>query len=422
MLDNNSDKIFAHIIAIGDELLIGQVIDTNSSFIAKELNKVGVEVVKISSISDKEEEIIKNIESAALQNTHFIITTGGLGPTKDDITKHTLAKMFGVQLFRSEEVYKHIENLFASYNLVLNNYSKTQADLPTATIPLHNSRGTAPGMWTKYKNSIVINLPGVPKEMKGLIEEQVIPKIQKEFKMPHILHRTILSVGIPESLLAENLHEWEINLPKELKLAYLPHGVRVRLRISGYSSNLEELENLVSKKEQELIQLLGVTHQPYSDEPIEKQIYSLLTDKKLTISVAESCTGGAISAKIVSQQGASSIYMGGVVAYANQIKINELKVNSDTIKEYGAVSEQTVAEMAKNICQIYKTDIGLATSGIAPSFGVKNEEQGKVYIAVCYKEKVTVINHKLINLTRKEFIDSVVEKALQQVIHLITEV
>jgi nicotinamide-nucleotide amidase len=418
MSKEKSKKIYAHLIAIGNELLIGQVIDTNSSFIAKELNKIGVEVIKISAISDNENEITKTIQKAS-KKAHIIITTGGLGPTKDDITKHTLAKLFGVDLVKNESVYLHIEKLFADYNLTMNAYTRTQANLPVNTIALHNGRGTAPGMWTKYNKGIIINLPGVPKEMKGLIEDQVIPKIKETFKTPHILHRTLLSLGVPESVLAENLHDWEINLPKQIKLAYLPNGTTVRLRISGYDSDAKKIEKLVSEKELELIHLLGNTYEPYNELPLEKQLFDLLKHKNLTISVAESCTGGAISAKIVSQPGVSDFFMGGIVAYSNEIKKKLLNVSAKTLEEHGAVSEQTVTEMATNMSQLYNTTIAIATSGIAPSPKISNKEEGKVYFGIYYKGKVKVYFYQLINLTRQGFIDSVVEKALKNTIEII---
>ena len=417
---NNSNKIFAHLISIGNELLIGQVVDTNSSFIAKELNQVGVEVIKISAISDKEEEIIKEIELASKQ-AQVIITTGGLGPTKDDITKYTLAKLFGVELIKNEEVYKHIENLFAKYNLPLNSYTKSQADLPKSTLALHNRKGTAPGMWTQYKKSVVINLPGVPTEMKTLITEQVLPKIQQKFNTPFILHKTLVSNGLPESILAEKLHDWEINLPKELSFAYLPNGKRVRLRISGYDSNLQKLEQLVLEKERELIELLGGFYEPYSDEPLERQLYELLKKKNLTISVAESCTGGAVSAKIVTQAGISDYFIGGMVSYSNKIKINQLKVNQQTIEKYGAVSEQTVCEMAKKISELYHTDIGVATSGIAPSINIGEDQEGKIFMAIYYKGNTKVYDYKFINLSRMGFIETAVNQALKNVIQLLSK-
>jgi nicotinamide-nucleotide amidase len=418
MTQPKSNKVFAHIVVIGNELLIGQVIDTNSSFIALELNKIGVEVSKISAISDTEKDIIGTIKMGA-KKSQIIITTGGLGPTKDDITKHSLAKMFGAKLVRDEAVYAHIKKLFATYNLPMNAYTKTQAEIPQGTIALPNSKGTAPGMWTKFGNCTLINLPGVPKEMKALMQEQVIPKIQQTFETPYIVHKTLLSVGKPESELAENLHEWEITLPKQIQLAYLPNGKRVRLRLSGYGPKKKEIAQLVFQKEQELIGLLGNFYEPYTEEPLQEQLYSLLKQKKLTLAVAESCTGGAISAKIVSQPGISQFFMGGVVAYSNEIKESQLKVKKETLKKFGAVSKETITEMATNLSQIFQTNIAIATSGIAPSPNIQTKEEGKIYIGIFFGGKTFVFYDQLINLTRNQFIDQVVERALKNLIQII---
>ncbi|MFA9289663.1 MAG: CinA family nicotinamide mononucleotide deamidase-related protein [Solirubrobacteraceae bacterium] len=420
MTKASNKKITAQLFSIGNELLIGQVLDTNSSFIAKELDKIGVEVIKISAIPDSEEAIIQSITNAE-KESEIIIMTGGLGPTKDDITKYTLAKLLEVKLIKNEEVYAHIEHLFELKGLILNDYTKTQANLPSSTIPLENKIGTAPGMWTRFKSSVVINLPGVPKEMKLLVKEQVIPKIFKEFERPYILHETVLSVGVPESVLAEKLEDWEENLPKGFSFAYLPNSSRVRLRISGFSSDFNWLKEMISIKKQELIELIKDSYEFYSDEPIESQLFNLLQNKNLTISVAESCTGGAISSKIVSQPGASKYYIGGVVAYSNYIKINQLQVKESTLKEFGAVSQETVSEMAENISKLYKTDIGIATSGIAPtSENIFDNKNNHVYLAIYFNNETIISHHKFHFLDRPQFITTITEIALKELVKIIS--
>ena len=418
-MSSSTKTVTAHLISIVNELLIGQVKDTNSAYISKELNKIGVAVTKISIISDAEEAIISNIEESE-KHADIIVVTGGLGPTKDDITKHTLAKMLGEELVLNQEVLAHIEELFKLKSIIMNELTKNQALLPKSTMPLNNKIGTAPGMYTPYKSSILINLPGVPKEMRILMKEQVIPKIVKDFKRPFIIHETVMSVGIPESALAEKLEHWEDSLPKEISFAYLPNSSRVRLRISGYSHNLEWLEETIATKKQELIAIIKDTYEPYFEEPIETQIYNLLQQKNLTLAVAESCTGGAISAKIVSQPGVSDYFMGGVVAYSNQIKTDFLKVNTSIIKEYGAVSSQTVTEMAEKICKLFGTNIGIATSGIAPTYtdSYKNQSN-QVFVAICYNQQTVVTNYKFYFLNRQEFIQSETDIALKEVIKLL---
>lgn len=380
--------IKAEIITIGEELLIGQVIDTNSAWISQQLNLIGISVKQITSISDNKQQIIDTLNQAT-QRSQLVLITGGLGPTKDDITKQTLAEYFNSKLIFNEEAYKNIEAIFTRRNLKVTELNKQQAYLPDNCKVIPNLEGTACGMQFKKNNSLVISMPGVPYEMKTMMEKFILPALKNEFKLPYVVHKTILTQGIGESLLAEKIENWENNLPKNISLAYLPSPGIVRLRLSANGENKNELENLIQIEIDKLKEIISEYIFGYDDETLEVIIGNLLKAKYKTLAVAESCTGGYIAHLITSVPGSSKYFKGGIVSYANEIKINELQINEHDLKQFGAVSKQVVEQMAKNILRKYQTDYAIATSGIAgPDGGTPEKPVGMVWIAVADKFNV----------------------------------
>ncbi len=404
----------AEIITIGDEILIGQVIDTNSAFIAKELNKIGVSVYQITSVQDDKLHILKALKEAE-DNADFIILTGGLGPTKDDITKKTLAEYFEDTLVRNEEVTENIHRLWKNYI----NQTPTQVNLDQALVPskaqvLMNAFGSAPGMWFEKNGKVFISLPGVPFEMKALVENEVIPKLQKIYKFPFILHKTILTYGLGESSLAARIEAWEDALPKFIKLAYLPSMGRVRLRLSAKSTDKSTIEVEMQKQIDLLLpQISDIFVGFEEDESLEVIIGKQLTLLGKTLATAESCTGGKVAESITSIAGASNYFKGSIVSYATQSKIDVLKIPEDLINKYSVVSSQVVESMAKNVLQLFKTDYAIATTGNAgPTKGDADAEVGTVYIAIAtkkgvYSEKFNFGNH------RTKVINRAVNKAFE---------
>ena len=379
-------NIQAEIISIGDELLIGQVINTNASWIASELNKNGIGVFRVTAIGDNEEDITSAIVSS---EADIIITTGGLGPTKDDITKSVLAKIFNSDMIFHEPSFQHIVDLFGSRNYPVTDVNQNQALIPDKCIPLPNIHGTAPGMWFEHDTKIVVSLPGVPFEMKTLISEKVIPRLKSHFNLKAIYYKTIMTIGVGESMLAERISKWEDNLPKEIKLAYLPQPGIVRLRLSTIAEDELTAVNTISHQVKELNKLIPEVIFGYDDISIEEVIGNLLKDKKATISTAESCTGGYLAHLITSIPGSSEYFKGSVVSYANEIKIKELDVLSSDIDKYGAVSQQVVEQMAMGVRKLMNTNYSIATSGIAgPDGGTLEKPVGTVWIAVATPEKV----------------------------------
>lgn len=373
----------AEIITIGDEILIGQILDSNSKWIAVELNKIGVSVYQITSIQDDKQHILKAIKEAQ-SNADIVIITGGLGPTKDDITKLTLAEYFNDTLILNEEILSHIEQMFAKINYPFTEVNRHQALVPSTCIPLKNEFGTAPGMWFCKKNKVVVSLPGVPFEMMGLMSQSVLPKLQATYNLPFILHKTIITYGMGESMLAEKIEDWENNLPVFIKLAYLPSFGTVRLRLSAKGTTLEMLETAIALEMEKLTKLIPEIIVGFDEnETIEAVIGQLLTEKKLTLAVAESCTGGNIAKIITSVAGASNYFVGGIVAYSKLIKIKELQVDEKTIAENTVVSAQVAEEMAKGIQQKYQTDYAIATTGNAgPTADDTDKTVGTVFIAI----------------------------------------
>lgn len=370
------------IISIGDELLIGQVVNTNASWMASELNKVGIKVNRITSISDDGNEI-KDAISKAETKSRIILLTGGLGPTKDDITKNVLADYFNSDIIFHNPTYEHIKSLFKLRNYQVTEVNKHQALIPEKCTPLFNSNGTAPGMWFEDNDRVIVSMPGVPFEMKGLMLEEIIPKLISKFQLPGIIHKTIMTTGVGESMLAEIIEDWENTLPSHIKLAYLPQPGIVRLRLSGMGNNKAQL----TKEIEDLSDQLS-THIPelifgYNDITLEEVVGNMLSKHNYTLSTAESCTGGYIAHLITSIRGSSSYFNGSVVSYSNDVKTNQLDVSSKDIMDYGAVSKQVVEQMAIGGKKRLVSDYCLATSGIAgPDGGTKDKPVGTVWIAL----------------------------------------
>lgn len=380
--------IQAEIITIGEELLIGQVIDTNSAWISQQLNLIGISVKQITSISDDKQQIIDTLNQV-ITRSKIVLITGGLGPTKDDITKHTLAAFFNSELVFNEEAYKNIEAIFARRNLRVTELNRLQAYLPDKCKVIPNLEGTACGMLFKKNDSIIISMPGVPYEMKTMMEKFILKELQNEFNLPHVVHKTILTQGIGESFLAEKIEEWENNLPENISLAYLPSPGIVRLRLSAKGNNKTELENSIQNQVNKLKELISEYIYGYDNDTLEIIIGRLLTEKNSTLAVAESCTGGYLSHLITSVPGSSAYFKGGIVSYANEIKKNELNVNEKDLAKYGAVSKEVVEQMAKNILIKFNTDYSIATSGIAgPDGGTPEKPVGMVWIAIADKNSV----------------------------------
>ena len=404
----------AAIITIGDEILIGQIVDTNSGFIAKSLDKIGIDIHEIISISDNKKHILETF--AKLQNqVDLVLITGGLGPTKDDITKHTFCEYFEDQLVRNEEVEKHvIELIEKAMNRPASQMNKDQALVPSKCTVLHNAVGTAPGMWMKKENTVYISLPGVPYEMKYIVENGIIPKIVKEYKRPYIIHKTILTYGQGESLVAERIEDWENNLPEFIKLAYLPSPGRVRLRLSARGIDKELLEQKINENVLLLTQLIGDIIVGYEEEEtIEVMLGRLLTSKNATLATAESCTGGKIAQVITSVPGASNYFKGSVVSYATETKISVLGISSELIKEHSVVSYEVAKEMALAVKRIMNTDYAIATTGNAgPSKGDGNSEIGTVFIAIATPNNLVVEEFNF-GQPRVKVIDRAVNKAFE---------
>ncbi|MCD7899874.1 MAG: competence/damage-inducible protein A [Bacteroides sp.] len=385
--------MFTEIITIGDELLIGQVVDTNSAWISKELNKIGIEVIRITSIRDLETEISSAIDNA-FKKADLVLLTGGLGPTKDDITKQTLCKYFHTRLVFNESVYLNIQNLLSG-RVPLNNLNKEQAYVPEKAVIINNRVGTAPITWFNKEEKVLISMPGVPQEMMTGMKEQILPRIQKHFQTDCIIHKTLTVKNYPESVLAETLESWEKNLPSSLNLAYLPKPGMIRLRLTARGKDQELLTALLSKETVRLKNILGSNLFDENDEPIKEIIGKMLINKKITVSTAESCTGGNIAARLTSVPGSSGYFAGSIVAYSNEVKTSLLHVKQETLDKNGAVSEETVVEMVQGAMKTLKTDCAIATSGIAgPGGGTPQKPVGTIWIAAAYRDKVITMKQE----------------------------
>lgn len=381
--------IRAEIITIGDEILIGQIIDSNSAWIAQELNNIGISVIQITSISDQRKHIVEALDDAK-KRAEVILITGGLGPTKDDITKKVLADYFSTDLIHSEQVLEDIKtNFVAKRKTTLNHLNVLQAEVPASCEIIRNHLGTAPGMLFDVEDKFILSMPGVPYEMKGMMEKYIIPKLRVRYKTNHIIHKTVLVRGIPESQLAIDLNDWEEALPSSMKLAYLPSPGIIRLRFSMATDDPEKGEHLIQSEIEKLFKIIPDNITGVEEDRIEKLIGRVLKERGLTFSTAESCTGGHIASLITSVPGSSEYYLGSVVAYQNDIKEQILGVSKKSLIENGAVSRQVVEEMAKGIRSKTNSDYAVATSGIAgPTGGTEEKPVGTVWIAVASRENV----------------------------------
>jgi nicotinamide-nucleotide amidase len=404
----------ATIVTIGDEILIGQIVDTNSGYIAKSLDKIGVEINEMISISDNKQHILATFSQ--LQNkVDLVIITGGLGPTKDDITKHTFCEYFEDTLVINQQVENHVIDIIERVmQRPASQMNKDQALVPSKCTVLHNQMGTAPGMWVKKENTVYISLPGVPYEMKYLVENEIIPKIIKEYKRPYILHKTILTYGQGESLVAERIENWENNLPECIKLAYLPSPGRVRLRLSARGTDKEFLLQLIDENVLQLSKIIGDIIVGFEeDETIEVVIGKNLTQQKKTIATAESCTGGKIAQVLTAVAGASNYFKGSVVSYATQTKIDVLGISETLIEKHTVVSAEVAKAMALSVQRIMKSDYAIATTGNAgPSIGDSNAEIGTVFIALATPNNVIVEKFNF-GQPREKVIDRAVIKGLE---------
>ena len=404
----------AAIITIGDEILIGQIVDTNSAFIAKSLDRIGVEIYEMISISDSKQHILDTFEK--FQNkVDLVLITGGLGPTKDDVTKKTFCDYFGDELIVNKEVERHVIELIERVmNRKASQINRDQALVPSKCTVLHNKVGTAPGMWMKKENTAFVSLPGVPYEMKYLVENEIIPKVVREYKRPYILHKTIITYGQGESLVAERIENWENKLPDFIKLAYLPSPGRVRLRLSAKGTDKEFLEKAIAENVISLSKTIGDIIVGYEDdETIETIVGHLLRQQNKTISIAESCTGGKIAQILTSVSGASKYFKGSVVSYATETKIAVLGLSEELIKEHTVVSAAVVKQMAINVKRMMKTDYAIATTGNAgPTKGDSNAEVGTVFIALATPNEVIVEEFNF-GQPREKVIDRTVIKSME---------
>ena len=379
--------MFAELITIGDELLIGQVVDTNSAWMGRELNNIGIEVLRIVSVRDREEETLEAIDNA-MKRVNIVLVTGGLGPTKDDITKQTLCKYFNTELIFSEEVFENVKRVLAG-KIPMNKLNKGQAMVPKNCTVINNPVGSASVSWFERDGKVLVSMPGVPQEMTTVMAESVLPKLHERFQTDVIMHQTFLVQHYPESVLAEKLEAWEVALPDCIKLAYLPKLGIIRMRLTGRGHDRKEVETLLNREKAKLETILGEDIFSEEDTPLEVIIGELLKKRKLTVSTAESCTGGSIAERLTSIAGSSEYFKGSIVAYSNEVKKDLLYVSSETLEKYGAVSEETVIEMVKGAMKALKTDCAVATSGIAgPGGGTPEKPVGTVWIAAGYKNEI----------------------------------
>ena len=380
----------ASIITIGDELLIGQVIDTNSAWIAQELNKIGIWVKRRVAVGDVKEDIWSALEEEGRQS-QLVIITGGLGPTADDITKPLLCNYFNGKPVMNEEVLKHITYLFENiFRRPLTENNRKQAEVPSTCTVLFNKLGTAPGMWFEKHGKVFISLPGVPQEMKGIMSDIVLNRVRNHFTMAIISHRTLLTAGIGESALADHIKDWEAQLPTHIKLAYLPNYGMVRLRLTATGSDKTKLENELQQQFDQVKTLVSEWLVTDEDLTMPQVLSKLLKEKNKIVGTAESCTGGYIAHLLTREAGASDKYNGSIVSYSNAVKKNVLKVSPETIDRVGAVSEETVLQMVKGAIEVLQTDYAIATSGImGPDGGTPGKPVGTVWIAVGNKNSAT---------------------------------
>jgi nicotinamide-nucleotide amidase len=386
--------ILAELLTIGDEILYGQIVDTNSQWMSAALSNAGIKVIRKTSVGDQESEILTALAEAE-KRADIILITGGLGPTNDDLTKPCLAKYFGCELKIHEEALAEVTAFFKQRGREMTEVNRQQAALPVCCEKITNTLGTAPGMWFARNGKVVVSMPGVPYEMKQMMTDRVVPKLKETFRTPIIHHKVIRTVGLGESFLAEKIVDWENALPSHFKLAYLPGLDGVKLRLTAIGDSSEKLEAEANDLSEKLNDRIGQFIYGYGEEPLEVVIGKSLRDKKLTLSIAESCTGGYVSHLITSVPGSSEYFLGSIIPYAYEIKMRQLGVKPETLEQYGAVSEQTIIEMANLVRAKFTTDIGVATSGIAGPGGATAEKPvGTVWIA--YSDKHHTITRKLL--------------------------
>lgn len=385
--------ILAELLTIGDEILYGQIVDTNSQWMSVELDKVGIKIIRKTSVGDSEKEILTSFAEAE-GRADIVLITGGLGPTSDDITKPCLAKYFNCELLLHAEALAEVTEFFVSRGREITDTNRQQAYLPSCCTKITNPIGTAPGMWFEKSGKVFMSMPGVPHEMKRMMKEQVIPRLVKTFQMPVIIHKVIRTVGVGESFLADKISSWEKSLPSHIRLAYLPGLGDVKLRLTGFGESSDKLQQEIDAWTERIQPLAGEYIYGYGEETLEEVIGKTLRSKKLTLSVAESCTGGYLSHLITSVPGSSDYFLGSIIPYAYEIKMRQLGVKPETLEKFGAVSEPTINEMANIVRAKFNTDIGVATSGIAgPGGATPDKPVGTVWIA--YSDKYHTVTKKL---------------------------
>lgn len=401
------------LLTIGDEILIGRTVDTNSAYIAQKLNGIGLEVEEIISIADRSETIIQALQNS-ISETDILITTGGLGPTNDDVTKRALCEFLGTELVMDELVLKELENRFAKQGRELNKLNRSQAFLPENSVALRNILGTAPGIWTEFQNTVIINLPGVPFEMKNLMKSEVLPRLQQKFSLPFVVHRFLSVSDYPESELAIALEDWEKNLPENLHFAYLPERKNIKLRITGIGKIKAELETEIDQEVEKLVPLIGERLDSTTRDAIEVILGEKLKELNLSISTAESCTGGHISFLLTSAPGSSDFFKGAVVSYATEIKERVLGVSPELIQKHTVVSGEVAEAMAKGVREVLQTDLAVSTTGVAgPTKGEDGKEVGTIWIGMAAKDSVESVRYYFPYLEREDFIAQVSKLALQ---------
>lgn len=407
------------IISIGDELLIGQVVNTNASFMAQELNKVGLNVNRITTIADDAQEIESSV-LAALNNSDCVLITGGLGPTKDDITKYTLAKLFDSNMIENKDVLENIRNIFNHRNYILTPTNRLQAQVPEKCKVIENLVGTAPGMCFEKDNKLVVSMPGVPFEMKEMMTKHVIPILLSHYKPSAIFHKTIITQGVGESFLSDMIEEFEVALPKYIKLAYLPAPNMLRLRLSARGEDQKAIKQELDNQVNKLMPLIEDYFIGFDEGDLSLLLAKLLLEKGKTLATAESCTGGNIAHCITINAGSSNYFKGSVVAYSNETKINVLGVDEEAIKTNGAVSEQVAKQMAIGALKKMKTDYAIATTGIAgPTGGSEEKPIGTVWIAIANNKGECIASKHNFFSSRENFINRTTNECFSMLIRLI---